>query len=114
MLQFAPLADTALVVALAVVALGLLAFGAWVVYLEHRTRVALVEAGEYRAADGRAWVLGGGLLALAVGVGQAVEAWAATGVVGDGPTLALVGVAALVYYLVRRREDRTVALAPER
>jgi hypothetical protein len=105
MLQIAALPAGVLAVALVLVALVLVAFGAWVVYLDHRRTVVLIEAGEYRADDGRAWVLGGGLLALAVGLGGTVESYAATGVVGDGPTLALVGVAALVYWSVRRRES---------
>lgn len=109
MLQISALPAGLIGVAVVLVAFALVAFGAWVVYLDHRRTVALIEAGEYRAADSRAWVLGGGLLALAIGVGQTVESYAATGTIGDGPTLALVGVAALVYWTIRRRQSVGVA-----
>jgi hypothetical protein len=109
MLQISALPAGRLGVALVLVAFALVTFGAWVVHLDHRRTVALIEAGEYRAADSRAWVLGGGLLALAVGVEQTVQSYTATGAVGDGPTLALVGVAALVYWTIRRRESKRVA-----
>ena len=109
MLQTSALPAGLLGVAVVLVAFALVAFGALVVFLDHRRTMALIEAGEYRSADGRAWVLGGGLLALAVGLGQTVEVYVASGAVGDGPTLALVGVAALVYWAIRRRESTAVS-----
>mgnify|MGYP000397321614 CR=1 FL=1 len=109
MLQISAFPASLLAVTVVLVAFAVVAFGAWVVYLDHRRTAALIEAGEYRADDGRAWVLGGGLLAVAIGLGQTTESYAATGAVGDGPTLALVGVAALVYWAVRRRERAVTA-----
>jgi uncharacterized membrane protein HdeD (DUF308 family) len=96
------------VLALVAVMFGIIfGFVAVVVYLEHRKEMALIESGQYPVdTDTRAWVLAGGLLALAVGVGQLVVTLANRGAVGPGVVLALVGVAALVYYFVKRRQER--------
>ena len=83
-------------------------FIAVVVYLEHRKEMALIEAGEYgKVEDSRAWILAVGLLLVAIGVGSVVESVLAGGVVGEGITAALVGVAALVYYWIKRRQTGT-------
>jgi len=86
-----------------------------VVYLEHRKEMALIEAGAYEQVreDGRAWILGGGLLLLAVGIGTVLESLLTGGAVGDGVTVALVGVAALVYYWLKRREPAASSEAGE-
>ncbi|WP_276258203.1 DUF6249 domain-containing protein [Haloglomus litoreum] len=79
-------------------------------YAEYRKEMALVESGQYpvehERSDGRAWVLAAGLLLLGFGVGSIVDGLAvgATGLPGAIP--AFVGLAALAYYFVRRREDR--------
>lgn len=98
-LEFAPVAVVALVV---VVGAGFLAA---VLYLDHRQTMALIERGQYTDAQeaSRTWLLAAGLLLVAVGVGTAIEAFAS----GDpltGVTAALVGVAALAYYSLRRRD----------
>jgi hypothetical protein len=78
-----------------------------IVYLEHRKEMALIETGQYPVeTDSRAWVLAGGLLALAIGIGQVLTSLSADGTVGSGLTLALVGVAGLVYYFLKRRQER--------
>jgi uncharacterized membrane protein HdeD (DUF308 family) len=96
-------AAIAVVVGTLVVVFG---FALAIVYLEHRKEMALIEAGAYGQVreDTRAWVLAGGLLLLAVGIGTLVESLLTGTAVGDGITVALVGVAALVYYWVKRRE----------
>ena len=106
MLQFS-VPESSFVLAAVAVLFGIVfAFVAVVIYLEHRKEMALIEAGQYPVdADSRAWVLAGGLLALAVGVGQVVVSLANEGTVGPGVTLALVGVAGLVYYYLKRRQD---------
>jgi isoprenylcysteine carboxyl methyltransferase (ICMT) family protein YpbQ len=82
-----------------------------VVYLEHRKEMALIEAGAYEQVreDGRAWILAGGLLLLAVGIGTVLESLFTGAAVGDGITVALVGVAALVYYWLKRGEPEAAA-----
>ncbi|MGB9955868.1 hypothetical protein ACOZ4B_05715 [Haloferax prahovense] len=89
-------------VALAVV---IFAFAGAVVYLEHRKEMALIERGQYDEAsrDSRAWILGGGLLVLALGLGSVVSALLSGGAVGDGVTAVFVGLAALAYYFYKRR-----------
>lgn len=106
-MQFAlpPLTDLAAFGFLALVVLAIVGFFGVLVYLDHRQTMALVEAGQYAEAkrDDSAWILAAGLLLVAIGVGQAVEAVAA-GAPIEGLTVALVGVAALAYYALRRRE----------
>jgi hypothetical protein len=100
--------------ALAVVGLAFLTalvfFGA-ILYTEHRKEMTLIESGQYadvREAPGT-WVLAAGLLLLALGLADLLRA-AWLGVVPeDGFTLALLGLAALVYFAFRRRETRRAA-----
>lgn len=81
-----------------------------IVYLEHRKEMALIEAGAYEQVreDSRAWILGGGLLLLAVGIGTVVESLLTGATVGDGITAALVGAAALAYYWIKRRQSESM------
>lgn len=106
-MQFAlpALTDLAAFGFLAVVVLAGTAFAGALLYLDHRKTMALIESGQYEAErrERNTWILAAGLLLVAVGLGQAVEAVAA-GTPPEGLTLALVGGAALVYYVVRRRE----------
>lgn len=103
MFQFGALEGPFVIALVGVFFVLVFGFIAVVVYLEHRKEMALIEAGEYPAgSDSRAWVLAGGLLALAVGAGQVVTSLLSDGTVGSGLTLALVGVAGLVYYAVKR------------
>ncbi|AUV82817.1 hypothetical protein C2R22_15195 [Salinigranum rubrum] len=106
-MQFAlpPLTDLAAFGFLTLVVLAVTGFVGALLYLDHRQTMALIASGQYADAkrDGRAWVLAAGLVLVAIGVGQAAESVAA-GMPPEGLTLALVGVAALVYYVVRRRE----------
>lgn len=106
-MQFAlpPLTDLAAFGFLALIVLVTIGFFGVLVYLDHRKTMALIETGQYTEAtrDESAWILAAGLLLVAVGVGQAVEAVAA-GTPIEGLTVAFVGVAALAYYALRRRE----------
>ncbi|MFC6824696.1 hypothetical protein [Halopelagius fulvigenes] len=76
-----------------------------IVYLEHRKEMALIEAGMYdpEAADPRAWVLGGGLVALALGLADVTTTLLAGGVPQEGIAATFVGLAALAYYFYKRR-----------
>jgi len=87
-------------------ALGIL-FVLGIVYMEHRKEMALIEAGAHEEVteDGRAWILGGGLLLVAIGLGTVVEALLAGEAVDGGVTALFVGLAALVYYAVKRRQS---------
>jgi hypothetical protein len=108
-LQLLPESTLVLVLVFGAVAAGLGLLAA-ATYAEHRREMALIETGQYDADrqrnDSRAWVLGAGLLLVGIGVGQLVDGLAvgATGLPGAIP--ASVGLAALAYYFVRRREDR--------
>ncbi|KAB1188056.1 MULTISPECIES: hypothetical protein [Haloferax] len=84
---------------------AILVFGAVMVYLDHRKEMALIESGQYADAnpDPRAWILGGGLLVLALGLGSIVSAFLSGGAVGDGVTAVFLGLAALAYYFYKRR-----------
>lgn len=104
-MQFAlpPVTDLVAFGFLALVVLVTIGFFAAVLYAEHRKTMALIETGQYAdARDDPTWVLAAGLLLVAIGVGQAVEALAA-GAPLEGLTVALVGVAALAYYGIQRR-----------
>lgn len=79
---------------------------ALVEYFDYRKRSQLIEAGLYEPRDDRAWILAGGLLLTAVGVGTFVESVLAQGAAGDGITIGLVGLAAVVYYYLKGRQDR--------
>jgi hypothetical protein len=106
-MQFAlpPLTDLAAFGFLALVVVAITVFAGALLVLDHRQTMALIASRQYADArrDGRAWVLAAGLLLVALGVGQAVEA-VAVGAPPEGLTVALVGCAALVYYAVRRHE----------
>ena len=75
-----------------------------ITYLEHRKEMALIEAGMYdpEAADSRAWVLGGGLILLALGLAE-VTTLLVGGVPQEGIAATFVGLAALAYYFYKRR-----------
>lgn len=106
-LQFAAFEGMfALGFALLVVALGILMI-LGIVYMEHRKEMKLIEAGAYEQVkeDSRAWILAVGLLLVAVGVGNMLEDAIAGVPVVDGITAALVGIAALVYYGIKRRQS---------
>ncbi|ELZ54984.1 MULTISPECIES: hypothetical protein [unclassified Haloferax] len=94
-----------------VLAVVIFAFAGAVVYLEHRKEMALIESGHYDEVgrDSRAWILGGGLLVLAIGLGSVVSAFLSGGAVGDGVTAVFVGLAALAYYFYKRRAVGTTA-----
>ncbi|WP_336001149.1 hypothetical protein [Halorientalis halophila] len=76
-----------------------------IAYMDHRKEMRLIEEGAYAEAaeDSRAWILAVGLLLVAIGLGNAVETYLATGGV-DGITAVFVGVAALAYYAIKRRQ----------
>jgi Asp/Glu/hydantoin racemase len=112
-LQFAAFDGVfALGFALLVVALGIVMI-LGIVYMEHRKEMKLIEAGAYEAVkeDSRAWILAVGLLLLAVGVGNMLEDAIAGVPVVDGITAALIGIAALVYYGIKRRQSAATAEA---
>ena len=100
--------DVAFFVPFAVFALGALGLAFYLVRLEHEKEMALIEAGEYRQlrTDGRAWILGGGLLLAALGLADVTTTLLAGGVPQNGVAAAFVGAAALAYYFYKRREDR--------
>ncbi|AQL44512.1 hypothetical protein BV210_08110 [Halorientalis sp. IM1011] len=78
-----------------------------IAYMEHRKEMRLIEEGAYAevAEDGRAWILALGLLLVALGLGNVVESYlGGTGI--EGITAFLVGVAALTYYAIKRRQGQ--------
>ncbi|WP_239524275.1 hypothetical protein [Halogeometricum borinquense] len=81
----------------------------YIVRLEHRKEMALIEAGQYEQlrADSRAWILGGGLVLVALGLADVTTTLLAGGVPQEGVAAAFVGFAALAYYFYKRREDRS-------
>lgn len=79
---------------------------ALVEYFDYRKRSQLIDAGLYEPRDDRAWILAGGLLLTAIGVGTFVESLLAQGPVGDGITIGLVGLATVAYYYLKGRQDR--------
>ncbi|KAB1193848.1 hypothetical protein GJR96_10530 [Haloferax sp. MBLA0076] len=89
----------------ALLGVAILTFGVVIAYLEHRKEMALIESGQYAEvnSDSRAWILGGGLLVLALGLGSVVSALLSGSAVGDGVTAVFVGLAALAYYFYKRR-----------
>ncbi|ELZ66875.1 hypothetical protein C5B91_11675 [Haloferax sp. Atlit-10N] len=105
------LGDALFFVPFVVIAVVIFAFAGAVVYLEHRKEMALIESGHYDEVgrDSRAWILGGGLLVLALGLGSVVSALLSGGAVGDGVTAVFVGLAALAYYFYKRRTVGTTA-----
>ena len=74
-----------------------------IVYLEHRKEMALIEAGAYPERGADNWILGAGLVLVALGVANVVNVLWQNGVPGEGLAMALLGVAALVYYYIKRR-----------
>lgn len=112
-LQFLPESTRILVVGSAELLAG---FGLLTValYVDHRKEMALIESGAYAEvrADARAWILGGGLLLLAVGLADIVRTLVQGGVPSEGFFAAFVGGAALVYYYLKRRENRRSAHRP--
>ena len=75
-----------------------------IVYFEHRKEMALIEAGAYDDAKGSDnWILGAGLVLVALGVADVVNAVWQNAVPGDGLAMALLGAAALVYYYLKHR-----------
>ena len=105
--------DAVFFVPFAAFALGALGLAFYLTRLEHEKEMALVEAGqnEHLREDRRAWILGGGLLLLALGLADVTTTFLAGGVPQEGVAAAFVGLAALAYYFYTRREDR--ADAPE-
>jgi hypothetical protein len=110
------LGDVLVLASFAALGLAVLGFGGLLLYLEHRTEMALIETGQYAEArsDSRAWVLGGGLVLLALGLANVVTTLLAGGTPEEGVAAAFLGLAALAYYLYRRREERTDADAANR
>jgi hypothetical protein len=105
--------DAAFFVPFAVFALGALGLAFYLTRLEHEKEMALIEAGEYQQLrnDGRAWILGGGLLLAALGLADVTTTLLAGGVPQEGVAALFVGLAALAYYFYKRREDRADAPA---
>ncbi|WP_416841000.1 hypothetical protein [Haloferax sp. DFSO52] len=99
------LGDALFFVPFVLLGVAILVFGGVVVYFEHKKEMALIESGQYADAntDSRAWILGGGLLVLALGLGSVVSAFLSGGAVGDGVSAVFVGLAALAYYFYKRR-----------
>ena len=88
-----------------ILGVAILVFGAVMVYLDHKKEMALIESGQYEEVnpDPRAWILGGGLLLIALGLGSTISSFLAGNAVGDGVTAIFVGLAALAYYFYKRR-----------
>jgi hypothetical protein len=113
-LQFG-LGETVFLVGFGAVILLTLAFFGGVVYLDHRKEMALIEAGVYdeTRTDSRAWILGGGLVLLALGLANVTTTLLAGGVPQEGVAAAFLGLAALAYYFYKRRtEARTASDGP--
>ena len=86
-----------------VVILAFVAVVGGIVYLEHRKEMALIEAGAYDDRESDNWILGAGLVLLALGVADVANALWQNAVPGDGLAMALLGAAALVYYYLKHR-----------
>jgi hypothetical protein len=76
-----------------------------IAYMDHRKEMRLIEEGAYAEAaeDSRAWILALGLLLVAIGLGNAIEGYLG-GTEVEGITAFLVGLAALAYYAIKRRQ----------
>ncbi|MFC7202098.1 hypothetical protein ACFQJC_01115 [Haloferax namakaokahaiae] len=83
----------------------MLAFLAGIAYFEHKKEMALIESGQYLAADRdpRAWILAGGLVVLALGLGDVVSSLLSGTDFSGGITAVFLGIAALAYYFYKRR-----------
>lgn len=81
-----------------------------IAYMDHRKEMRLIEEGAYAEAaeDSRAWILALGLLLVALGLGNAVESYLGGGGI-EGITAFFVGVAALAYYAIKRRQGQSGA-----
>ena len=81
-----------------------------IAYMDHRKEMRLIEEGAYAEAaeDSRAWILAVGLLLVAVGLGNAIESYLG-GAGIEGITAFLVGLAALAYYAIKRRQGQSSA-----
>ncbi|SFR60511.1 hypothetical protein [Halogeometricum limi] len=92
----------------ALIVLAMLGLVVYITRLEHAKEMALIEAGEYQQLrnDRRAWVLGGGLVLVALGLADVTTTFLAGGVPQEGVAATFVGLAALAYYFYKRREDR--------
>ncbi|ELZ78535.1 hypothetical protein C455_12648 [Haloferax larsenii JCM 13917] len=105
--------DTLFFAPFVLLGIAILGFGAVAVYLDHKKEMALIESGQYADADrdSRAWILGGGLLLLALGLGSVVSSFLSggSGAVGEGVTAVFVGLAALAYYFYKRRAAAATA-----
>jgi hypothetical protein len=110
------LADALVLLPFAAIALAVLGFGGLLLYLEHRKEMALIETGQYDEyrRDSRAWVLGGGLVLLALGLADVVTALLAGSTPQEGVAAAFLGLAGLAYYFYRRREERAAVDATNR
>ncbi|ELZ94139.1 hypothetical protein C440_10978 [Haloferax mucosum ATCC BAA-1512] len=99
------LADALFFTPFVILGIAIIGFGTAILYLEYRKEMALIESGQYADVnnDPRAWILGGGLLLLALGLGNVVSSVLSGGTVGEGITAAFVGLAALVYYFYKRQ-----------
>ncbi|SFG39577.1 hypothetical protein SAMN04488063_1908 [Halopelagius inordinatus] len=97
--------DAMFLVPFFVLVLAMVALAGGITYLEHRKEMALIDAGMYdpEAADPRAWILGGGLVALALGLADVTTTLLAGGVPQEGVAATFVGLAALAYYFYKRR-----------
>ncbi|ACV48589.1 MULTISPECIES: DUF6249 domain-containing protein [Halomicrobium] len=82
-------------------AIGLSALAIWV---DHRKEMALIEQGRYPEDPNPAWVLAAGFLLFGYGIGSAINGFAAGAPGVQGAVPAFLGLAALAYYFVRRRE----------
>ncbi|MDY7082937.1 MAG: hypothetical protein SXQ77_11180 [Halobacteria archaeon] len=71
--------------------------------IEHEKEMKLIEEGEYPKKEDTKWVLAIGLILVAIGVGRVVEAILNNTTDFDGITVALLGVAALIYHFLSRR-----------
>jgi hypothetical protein len=105
------LGDALFFVPFTVFVLGALGLAVYLSRLEHEKEMALIEAGHYDQLrnDSRAWILGGGLLVVALGLADVTTTLLAGGVPQEGVAASFVGLAALAYYFYKRREDRADA-----
>jgi hypothetical protein len=96
------------------IVLGAIALFGAVLYTEHRKEMKLIETGQYpEGGESDRWVLAAGLVLLALGLADLLRAAWVGESPGNGLTLALLGVAALVYVAFRHREERRAASGRE-
>lgn len=95
----------ALVFSLPILSL-LLAIGA--IYWDHKRKVKMIEKGlipEDIESDETWWLLGIGLILFAMGTGRAITTYFQEGVL-TGITLALLGIAFIAYFLIKKSFKR--------